>query len=71
MLTGEDGLRLVFGDQHLEEDQKTLSFYGIQHMSTILLVVKVAGGLIAWHAHPAAAADAAAAAIPDQLLFLQ
>lgn len=45
MLTGNDGLRLVFGDQHLEEDQKTLSFYGIQHLSTILLVVKVPGGV--------------------------
>ncbi|XP_034020497.1 uncharacterized protein zgc:194655 [Thalassophryne amazonica] len=42
---GEETLRLIFSDRMLEGDTTTLSSYGIQHMSLILVAVKVPGGL--------------------------
>uniref|UniRef100_A0A1A8IED8 Ubiquitin-like domain-containing protein n=1 Tax=Nothobranchius kuhntae TaxID=321403 RepID=A0A1A8IED8_NOTKU len=44
---GRENLRLIFTDKQLNEDAKTLSEYGIQHMSVIQLVIKVPGGLTA------------------------
>uniref|UniRef100_A0A3Q2CKY6 Ubiquitin-like domain-containing protein n=1 Tax=Cyprinodon variegatus TaxID=28743 RepID=A0A3Q2CKY6_CYPVA len=41
---GEDSMRLIFTDKHLEGDSSLLSEYGIQHLSVIQLVLKVPGG---------------------------
>lgn len=35
---------LVFGDRRLDEDEKLLSSYGIQHLSVIYIVLVVPGG---------------------------
>uniref|UniRef100_A0A087Y568 Ubiquitin-like domain-containing protein n=5 Tax=Poeciliinae TaxID=586240 RepID=A0A087Y568_POEFO len=44
---GEENLRLIFTDKHLEGDTTLLSEYGIQHMSVVQLVLKVPGGQMA------------------------
>ncbi|PWA28888.1 hypothetical protein CCH79_00012896 [Gambusia affinis] len=44
---GQENLRLIFTDKHLEGDNTLLSEYGIQHMSVIQLVIKVPGGQMA------------------------
>ncbi|XP_044039314.1 uncharacterized protein zgc:194655 [Siniperca chuatsi] len=44
---GEETLRLIFADKSLDEDSKLLSDYGIQHMSLIMIVMRVPGGLTA------------------------
>lgn len=36
--------RFVYADQLLDEDERTLLYYGIQHMSTIYLVIFIVGG---------------------------
>uniref|UniRef100_A0A3Q1EJZ8 Ubiquitin-60S ribosomal protein L40-like n=1 Tax=Acanthochromis polyacanthus TaxID=80966 RepID=A0A3Q1EJZ8_9TELE len=41
---GSDDLRLIFGDQALDEDSTLLCKYGVQHLSTIHIVIKVPGG---------------------------
>ncbi|KAM7003325.1 uncharacterized protein LKV04_004408 [Tautogolabrus adspersus] len=46
-IAGVDALRLIFSDKPLEEDSELLSKYGVQHMSLIMLVLKVQGGLSA------------------------
>ncbi|CAJ1086148.1 uncharacterized protein zgc:194655 [Xyrichtys novacula] len=45
-MAGSAGIRLIFADKHLDEDSKTLSSYGIQHNSHIMIVVRMHGGLI-------------------------
>ncbi|XP_059210748.1 uncharacterized protein zgc:194655 [Centropristis striata] len=42
---GEEGMALIFTDKRLDEKTKLLSEYGIQHMSVLLMVIKVPGGL--------------------------
>ncbi|XP_060892395.1 uncharacterized protein zgc:194655 [Labrus mixtus] len=44
---GGAAVRLIFTDKVLEEDSKPLSNYGVQHMSLIMMVLKVPGGLSA------------------------
>lgn len=44
-LTHQDGdIRLVYGTEYLEENQ-VLSHYGIKHMSTLHVVMKMPGGV--------------------------
>ncbi|CAN9509612.1 unnamed protein product [Ophioblennius macclurei] len=40
----EDDLRLIFTDKPLDDDDKPLSEYGVQHMSVIHMILKVPGG---------------------------
>ncbi|XP_034531907.1 uncharacterized protein zgc:194655 [Notolabrus celidotus] len=42
---GNDTIRLIFTDKVLEDDEQLLSEYGVQHMSVIMMVLKVKGGL--------------------------
>ncbi|XP_069575059.1 NEDD8 [Brachyistius frenatus] len=42
---GEGNVRLIFTDKVLDENEKLLSHYGIQHMSVLHMVMKVPGGL--------------------------
>ncbi|KAM9335977.1 uncharacterized protein ABDE67_020979 [Symphorus nematophorus] len=44
---GQESLRLIFTDKMLDDDKDLLSGYGIQHMSTIQMVVRVPGGAMA------------------------
>lgn len=43
---GVEHLRLIFTDKPLEEDSSLLADYGVQHLSSIHMVVKVPGGLM-------------------------
>ncbi|XP_033466125.1 uncharacterized protein LOC117246373 [Epinephelus lanceolatus] len=44
---GVEAIRLIFTDKALDDDKKKLSEYGVQHMSIILMVLKVPGGMTA------------------------
>ncbi|XP_042367989.1 probable ubiquitin carboxyl-terminal hydrolase 5 isoform X1 [Plectropomus leopardus] len=41
---GDGAVRLIFTDKSLDDDSKKLSEYGVQHMSLIMIVLKVPGG---------------------------
>lgn len=43
--TDMDNIRLIFADEHLDDDTKLLSDYGVQHMSVIQITIRVDGGL--------------------------
>lgn len=42
--TDSAAIRLIFADKELNEDSQKLSEYGVQHMSVLLLVLRVPGG---------------------------
>lgn len=42
--TEPERIRLIFADEHLEDDSKLLTDYGIQHMSVIQITLLVDGG---------------------------
>ncbi|XP_041635666.1 uncharacterized protein zgc:194655 [Cheilinus undulatus] len=44
---GVEDLRLIFTDKELDGDNESLSSYGVQHMSVIMMVLRVHGGLTA------------------------
>ena len=39
-----DNIRLIFTTDGLDDDEKTLASYGVQHKSAIHMVIKVPGG---------------------------
>uniref|UniRef100_A0A673MVF8 Ubiquitin-like domain-containing protein n=1 Tax=Sinocyclocheilus rhinocerous TaxID=307959 RepID=A0A673MVF8_9TELE len=43
LLSDPDDLRVIFGQDPLEDD-RTLGFYKIKHLSVLLFVVKMPGG---------------------------
>lgn len=45
MCSDMDNIRLIFADEHLDDDTKLLSDYGVQHMSVIQITIRVDGGL--------------------------
>ncbi|XP_074518514.1 uncharacterized protein LOC141784566 [Halichoeres trimaculatus] len=44
---GVEAMRLIFTDKELNNDSEKLSTYGVQHMSVIMMVLRVKGGLTA------------------------
>lgn len=42
--TDMDKIRLIFLDEHLDDDSRLLSDYGIRHLSVIQITIRVDGG---------------------------
>uniref|UniRef100_A0A3Q3ESL0 Ubiquitin-like domain-containing protein n=1 Tax=Labrus bergylta TaxID=56723 RepID=A0A3Q3ESL0_9LABR len=45
---GEGDMRLILTDKELQEDSKVVCDYGVQHISIIMMVLRVKGGLSAY-----------------------